>query len=235
MILNVSNVSTGYGGHAVLSGVSFSLKQGDVVGLIGPNGSGKSTLFRAMMGLIELSSGTIRFGEMKLENTTIDFRARFGLGYFAQNKNIFPSLTVRENVTMAASFACGSLLKQERLKVIEEFFPSLFKEGAKRAGLLSGGQRQLLALAMVLVRRPRVLLLDEPIAGVSHSVAQEILQAISSFAVRDRLAVIIVEHRLRYLHPHLNRVAIMSGGSIVQDTTEVDRILEPEWVGKYFK
>jgi branched-chain amino acid transport system ATP-binding protein len=235
MIFNVSNLSAGYRGHSVLSGVSFSLKQGDVVGLIGPNGSGKSTLFRAMMGLIELSSGSIRFGEMKLENTTIDLRARLGLGYFAQTKNIFPSLTVRENLVMAASFACGLLLKQERLKVIEEFFPFLFKEGAKRAGLLSGGQRQLLALAMVLVRRPRVLLLDEPLAGVSPSIAQEILQAISSFSVCDNLAVIIIEHRLRQIHPHLNRVAIMSGGLIVQDTTEVDRILEPEWVGKYFK
>jgi len=219
--LEICGLSAGYGGRPVLDGVSLSLALGERLALIGPNGCGKSTLLRAVTAEVVESGGSIRHDGTEIAQMETYEIVRRGVAYLRQTRNVFTGLSVGENLDLASRGDGGDR------KAVMASFPVLKDRERVRAGLLSGGERQALAIAMVLLRKVTLLLLDEPVAGLSPKNATMILGGISELQREMGFAMIVVEHRLRLIRPHVERVAIMVRGSIQEDTTDTG-ILEDQ-------
>ena len=234
-VLELNGLTAGYRERSVLQDVSLALSPGDSVALIGPNGCGKSTLFRVIAGLLRPSAGSIRLAGNDLAPLSPDARARLGLGYLKQTANVFANLTVRDNLLLAAEIGCGGHPPRGRLQAMEAAFPDLRQRSRQRAGLLSGGQRQALAIAMVLIRQPAVLLLDEPIAGLSSAAGQHLLATLRDLGQRERFALLIVEHRLRQLQPFVKRVLVMREGALVAASEDNRCLLDADWLASHYR
>ena len=177
IVLALNKVHAGYGKKEILHGVSLQVTAGEFISIIGVNGAGKSTLLKVVAGLIRQSEGDVILGGQDISRKPIHARVRDGLSYFMQGGQVFPSLTVKENLGLAAQ----SRKVAEREQVFADslhHFPALCEKYNQRAGLLSGGQRQALAFCMVLALGPKVLLLDEPTAGLSPALAKSILERV---------------------------------------------------------
>jgi branched-chain amino acid transport system ATP-binding protein len=191
LLIHVDNLFAGYlPGVDILQGCSLELAPGELVGIIGPNGAGKSTLLKALFGLINVRSGNVAYRGEDITGLTAHELVSRGIGYVPQNNNVFPSLTVSENLEM------GVYLKPKtfrtRLDVVAELFPRLAERLSQRAGSLSGGERQMLAMGRALMMDPGVLLLDEPSAGLSPVLQDQVFlrtKEINSTGV----AVVMVE------------------------------------------
>ena len=194
-LLEVRDVVAGYGEADVLRGVSLSLPPGAFVTVIGPNGAGKSTLLKTIYGLLRPRSGTIRLdGEHELAGRKPHDLTRLGLNYVPQIDNVFPSMTVLENLEIGALTAGRA--RKERVQRMLEWFPLLRARRRQRAGTLSGGQRKLLALARSLVTEPKLLLLDEPSAGLAPAAVDEVFAKLAE--IRERgIAIVMVEQNAR--------------------------------------
>jgi ABC-type branched-subunit amino acid transport system ATPase component len=216
-LLDINDLSAGYGGRPVLTELSLVIQEFERVALIGPNGCGKSTLLRTVTAEVPESSGKIRFrGEDITDLETNEIICK-GIGYLRQVRNIFPGLTVDENLDLAAMDGEDA---ERRRDIVVEAFPMLECRRRIRAGLLSGGERQALAVAMVLLRPIRLLLLDEPVAGLSQKNAAQLLDCVSALQQKDGFAIVLIEHRLKLIHSHVSRVIIMVRGRIAEDTTD---------------
>lgn len=229
-ILSLIDIYAGYGKKIVLEGTSFSVKNGEKILLAGPNGSGKSTLLKVISGIIKIQSGNILYEGKEIHSISAYKRIRKGIGYLAQSNNIFPSLTISENLRIAFWEE-----KNEKLNYYEEklfdLFPFLkdFKE--KRAGILSGGQRQALAVGMVLLKEKKLYLLDEPTAGLSPKASEEILEVIKIISKEKNSAFILVEHNLRWVKDWYDRIIVMREGKFISEIqkdlkVEIKEILE---------
>lgn len=217
-LLMVENLSAGYGGRPVLESFQIRLAVGERVALIGPNGCGKSTFLRTVTAEVPESHGRIYFlGEDITDLVTEQIVAR-GIGYLRQTRNIFPSLSVAENLELAR--LDGRRQQARDTAEVLDAFPALRGREAVRAGLLSGGERQSLAAAMVLMRPVRLLFLDEPLAGLSQENAAQMLAGVAQLQKKDGFAIVIVEHRLKLIRPHVDRVVIMARGCIAEDTSD---------------
>lgn len=174
-VLNVQNVTAGYvPGLPILHDVSITAERGSVTVIIGPNGAGKSTMIKAIAGIVPVTTGTILFDGGEITNIRPDQMARHGIAYVPQTDNIFRSLTVRQNLELALRRAGPEA--PARLAELLDRFPALADKQNEKAGALSGGQRQFLAVAMSLSTRPRMILMDEPSAGLAPKAAQEVLE-----------------------------------------------------------
>ena len=189
-ILKVTDVSGGYGGATILNGVSMHVGQGEIVTVIGPNGSGKSTLMKTIFGLLTPDSGAVEFAGNDITGTAPDRVVKMGVGYVPQAENVFPSLTIRENLEMGAFTVSGD--SSERIAQMLALFPDLEDRGTERAGNLSGGQRQMLALARSLMLDPRLLLLDEPTAGLAPAAVRSVMGRVSDINAAG-VAIVLVE------------------------------------------
>lgn len=191
-ILEVNNIFAGYGKSEILHGVSVYLNAREIVTIIGPNGAGKSTLMKAVMGYVSISKGEIRWKGADITRLGPDEKVRRGFGYVPQLGNVFPSLTVRENLEMGG-------FTQDRARVAAgiqkacELFPILADRSKEKAGTLSGGQRQMLGMARALMPDPELLMLDEPSAGLSPKVSQEVFETIGEIHEKTNVAIIIIE------------------------------------------
>lgn len=234
-ILKIDHLSCGYGERPVLNDVSLTIQEGEAVLIAGPNGCGKSTLLKATVGALPLAAGDVVFGGQSLAGKSVEERVRLGLGYLRQTDNIFPGQTVDENLQLAGMSlpkAAYAAARDEMLALFDFLVPKL----EQRAGSLSGGQRQALALAMVFMRPQRLYLLDEPSAGLSPKSAQDIIERIRRFAKEEaKRAIVMVEHRLDLLS-WIDRAVFLSQGQIKAETSDSRQFLDPNWLSKnYFE
>ena len=234
-ILKIDHLSCGYGERPVLNDVSLTVREGDAVLIAGPNGCGKSTLLKATVGALPLTAGDIALGGESLTGKSVEERVRLGLGYLRQTDNIFPGQTVEENLQLAGMSlpkTAYAAARDEMLALFDFLVPKL----GQRAGSLSGGQRQALALAMVFMRPQRLYLLDEPSAGLSPKSAQDIIERVRRFAKEDaKRAIVMVEHRLDLLS-WIDRAVFLSQGEVKAETSDSRQFLDANWLSKnYFE
>ena len=193
-LLEVSNVVAGYGETEILHGVSIAVGEGQIVTIIGPNGSGKSTLLKTIFGLVSPKKGQVRFHEEDITGMAPEVVVRKGLCYVPQSSNVFPSLSINENLEMGAFVRTDDF--RQRLEEVYDLFPDLAGRRKSRAGTLSGGQRQMLALARALMLDPVLLLLDEPSAGLAPNLVNSVFEKILGINSAG-VAILLVEQSAR--------------------------------------
>jgi urea transport system ATP-binding protein len=210
-MLSVERLDVAYGGSQVLWSVDLDVPDGQVVCLMGRNGVGKTTVLRAIMGLLPARGGRITLDGQDITRWPPDRRARAGLGYVPQGREVFPHLSVEENLRMA-------LLGCERATSIDDaldLFPALRRFLGRKGGVLSGGEQQMLAIGRALLMRPKLLILDEPTEGIQPSIILEIEEAIRRIKKEMGLAVLLVEQYLDFAERLADAYVIMAKGSVV--------------------
>ncbi|MBM7344553.1 urea ABC transporter ATP-binding subunit UrtE [Pantoea coffeiphila] len=214
-MLKVSELNQYYGGSHILRGLSFEARPGEVTCLLGRNGVGKTTLLKCLMGLIPAKSGTISWQDKSINNRKPHQRVQAGIAYVPQGREIFPRLTVEENLLMGLARFSGA----QAAKVPEEIwqlFPVLLEMRQRRGGDLSGGQQQQLAIGRALACKPQLLILDEPTEGIQPSVIKEIGAVIAGLAKRGDMAILLVEQFYDFAAELADSYLVMSRGEIVQ-------------------
>ena len=208
-LLDAMDIVAGYGETEILHGVSISVDAGEIVTIIGPNGCGKSTLMKAIVGLVSVGSGSVRFRGEDISNLSPERIVRTGLCYVPQTANVFPSLTIRENLDM------GAFIRKDdyrgRIEEMFEIFPDLADRPNRNAGSLSGGQRQMLAIARALMLDPVALLLDEPSAGLSPLMMGSVFERIRSVNAMG-VSILLVEQNAREALSMSDRGYVISSG-----------------------
>jgi ABC-type branched-subunit amino acid transport system ATPase component len=230
VVLDARDIVAGYGEVDILHGVSIIVKRGEMVAVIGPNGAGKSTLLKAVFGLLPLRGGTLLVDGVDVSGKQPDQLVRKGLGYVPQVENVFPSLTIQENLEMGA-FVRRDGMKQ-RLEAMYGLFPDLAGRRVENAGKLSGGQRQMLALARALMLDPTVLLLDEPSAGLSPKMVHVIFERISAIN-KSGTAILLVEQNAREALSVCKRAYVLAMGTNRLEG-EAKGLLSNEEVGRLY-
>lgn len=209
-MLTVENLSVSYGSVEALSGVSFSLEKGSVLAVMGRNGVGKTTLMKSLVGLLPAKTGDIVYQGTSLGGLPAYHRTRKGIGYVPQGRQIFPKLTVEENL-LTGQFRGRKPIPQE----IYDFFPVLKDMRHRRGGDLSGGQQQQLAIGRALVTNPKLLILDEPTEGIQPNIIQKIGAVLQTLSQDRGMTIIIVEQYLAFIREFSSHFLLMNKGSIV--------------------
>ena len=211
-MLNVTNIHQSYGGSHILRGVSLQARPGKVTVLLGRNGVGKTTLLKSLMGLVTIRSGTIEFDGKPIQQATPYQRARAGIGFVPQGREIFGRLTVEENLRMGlACKPAGEPIPPE----LFELFPVLAQMLRRRGGDLSGGQQQQLAIARALAAKPKLLMLDEPTEGIQPSIIKDIARVIRTLADRGDMAILLVEQYYDFARDLADDYLVMQRGEFI--------------------
>jgi branched-chain amino acid transport system ATP-binding protein len=223
-MLRVQSLCSGYGRIPILQGIDFSVAAGEFVGLFGHNGMGKTTLMRALAGQLPATAGRIFFRDADITSAPSHERARQGLGYIPQGREIFPRLTVEENLWMGARMAGKSWPKVEE---IISTFTRLAPIRSRPAGVLSGGEQQILAIARCLCGEPTLVLLDEPTEGIQPSIIDEIAEHLLQLKRTGCLTMILVEQSFDFIRKLSDRVLVIQKGILVREVMQ-DGIAEVE-------
>jgi branched-chain amino acid transport system ATP-binding protein len=210
-LLEVSDLAAGYGDHDILRGLSLHVGAGELVAVIGPNGAGKSTLLKALAGLVRPRAGRIALRGADITGAGTEHIVRSGLCYVPQEANVFPSLSVWENLTIGAWTAPRAL--SDRARAALELFPALAGRRRARAGILSGGERQMLAMAMALMVDPLLLLLDEPSAGLAPALQRLVFDRVREINARG-LGILLVEQNARESLALCQRAYVLAMGRV---------------------
>ncbi len=229
-LLQVEGVVAGYGPTTVLDNFSISLRESERLAMIGRNGVGKTTALRTIMGLVPTREGRVLFKGQDITSLAPHERAQLGLGYVPQTRDIFPSLTVEENLLAG--------LKRRHRSALDEayaLFPRLAERRANGGNQLSGGEQQMLSVARALLGQPQLLLLDEPLEGLAPLIRLELLRAFRTMADRTGIAVIIVEQQVDEALGYAARAVIVDHGTVVHESTADALLNDSEtlerWVG----
>src|SRR3954468_25048536 len=225
-LLRVEQLSAGYGEAVVLDGVSLSLGEGQTLALLGRNGTGKTTLINTLAGATRQHAGSITLGGVELHKLPSHLRAGTGIGGMPQERNIFKSLTVHENLTAVAR---AGRWTPER---VYEMFPRLAERKTKLGTQLSGGEQQMLAVGRALVVNPKLLLLDEPLEGLAPIIVAELLKAISRITREEGLAAIIVEQHPQAILRISHRAIVLDRGTVVHSGTARELRSDPALVDR---
>jgi urea ABC transporter ATP-binding protein UrtE len=214
-LLSASELRAGYGAGDVLQGVSIEVNQGEIVAVLGRNGVGKSTLMKALIGLLPLRAGKVVLSREDITGEPPNRRAKRGIGYVPQGREIFPHMTVADNLRMGRFIRSGKGDDKALLERICSYFPFLRHRMAQRGGTLSGGQQEMLSIARALNGDPRLFLLDEPSDGVQPSIVQEIGEFLQHLVARQPIGVLIVEQNVELIQEVAVRAYVMDKGRIV--------------------
>jgi branched-chain amino acid transport system ATP-binding protein len=214
-MLKLTNLYAGYGAVDVLKDVSIEVNEGEFVAIVGPNGAGKTTLFKAISGLVTPSRGNVYFAEHNLLKVSPHQRAHLGIAHVPEGRQVFPSLTILENLALGASTASGQRDWNDNLEKIFSWFPVLKIRQQQRAGSLSGGEQQMLAIGRGIAASPRLLLLDEPSMGLSPLIADEISERLVEIHRSSKLSVLLVEQRVAEALHYANRGYVLETGRVV--------------------
>jgi urea transport system ATP-binding protein len=211
-MLNVNNINQYYGGSHILRDVSLRAELGKVTVVLGRNGVGKTTLLKSLMGLVPIKTGTIAFDGKPIHNATPYERARAGIGFVPQGREIFARLTVQENLEMGLAYKkAGTAIPAE----LFDLFPVLAQMLKRRGGDLSGGQQQQLAIARALAAKPRLLVLDEPTEGIQPSIIKDIGRVIRMLADRGDMAIVLVEQYYDFAQALADDYIVMERGAVL--------------------
>ncbi|MDF2998228.1 MAG: ATP-binding cassette protein [Xanthobacteraceae bacterium] len=218
VLLSTLGLRAGYGGKPVLQGLDLEVREGEIVAVIGRNGVGKSTLMKSLIGLVPAMDGSIVYRGEAIERKAAHKRARLGIGYVPQGRDVFPRLSVAENIEV------GGMLKREVTAADRErvlgYFPILKERWSQRAGTMSGGQQQQLAIGRVLVADPSLILLDEPSEGIQPNIVQDIARIMVELNRATGVTVVLVEQNIDMIRAMAQRCYVMDKGRIV---AELDR------------
>jgi branched-chain amino acid transport system ATP-binding protein len=198
-LLEVEDIHAGYGKMEILKGVSLQVEAGHIVSIIGPNGAGKSTVFKTLFGLLPVRQGHVRFGGEDVTNFSPGDLLHRGMAYVPQGRNVFPLMTVEQNLRLGAYIRPSSAELEGDVERVYEIFPMLREARAKRAADLSGGQQQMLEMGRALLLRPRLMLLDEPTLGLAPLVFKEIFRIIEDLRRRGQTILMVEQNAAKAL------------------------------------
>jgi len=232
-MLSIQGLQVSYGQVPILNDVTMEVEPGQIVCLMGRNGVGKTTLLKAVMGILKARAGKIVYGDTDITGMATYKRARAGIGYVPQGRGIFPHLTVYENLLMGLEAIDHNrhIVGPEAIEEIHTLFPVLKQMGRRVAGTLSGGQQQQLAIGRVLVRRPRLMLMDEPSEGIQPNIVEEIQDVIVSLREQKNISILLVEQFLDFALGVADYCYVMEQGHIV--STGDARSLDAEIVREH--
>jgi branched-chain amino acid transport system ATP-binding protein len=229
-MLEVLELRAGYGAIPVLAGISLRVGAGEFIGILGHNGMGKSTLLKTLIGILPATSGRLLLEGEDITRAASHERARRGLGYVPQGREIFPGLSVRDNLRFAV--AARGRPEPTALEQVVEEFPRLKPLLERPGGALSGGEQQLLALARCLVQEPRLMLLDEPTEGIQPSIIETIAEKLAELRARRGLTVVLVEQNLDFIKGLSDRVLVIQKGRILREVEPAD-LDDPAMIGEF--
>jgi branched-chain amino acid transport system ATP-binding protein len=212
-MLTLRNVDAGYDTFQALFGVSLEVNAGEAIGVIGPNGAGKTTLMRVISGLIRPTAGQIDMAGTDLLATPAHRIVELGIAHVPENRRLFPRMSVEDNLRMGAYIAAARVKFRERLDFVYELFPRLKERRAQYAGTMSGGEQQMCAIGRALMSEPRLLLLDEPSAGLAPVVVQQVFGLVERIR-GSGLTVLIVEQNVRQVLRVVDRAYLLEAGTI---------------------
>ncbi|GAA0234561.1 ABC transporter ATP-binding protein [Cryptosporangium japonicum] len=217
-MLEVTDVVAGYGRGVVLQGVSLSVADGEILGVLGRNGMGKSTLIRVLAGLLRPRGGRLRVAGVDLTKAPAHVRSRHGIAVVPQGRGVFGDLSVTENLRLGR-LAAGTRVTEDRHRQVLEYFPRLAERPRQRAGTMSGGEQQMLAIARALMAEPRILLLDEPSDGIMPVLVRQIADHLRAINRAEGLTTVVVEQNVPMVARMASRCLILEGGTIVAGGT----------------
>ena len=220
-LLKVQGLKSGYGEAVVVQGIDLVLPQGESLALLGRNGTGKTTLLNTLVGVTKRHAGRIVLGGLDVTNLPPHRRAEAGIGWVPQERNIFKSLTVDENLTAVARPGRWTVQRAY------EMFPRLAERRSNMGNQLSGGEQQMLAVARALVLNPKLLLLDEPLEGLAPIIVEELLRSIARVVREEGLSAIIVEQNPRMILPITQRAVVLDRGSVVHEGASAELLADP--------
>jgi branched-chain amino acid transport system ATP-binding protein len=231
MMLNVRALRAGYGRIPILNGIGFSVSDGEFIGILGHNGMGKTTLLRTLMGFLPASGGRVQFAGQDVTAFEPYRRARLGFGYVPQGRDIFPGLSVYDNLRMGCSKEPTSR-ESETIDTVLGEFPRLKTLLDRPGSALSGGEQQLLAIARCLCGKPRLVLLDEPTEGIQPSIIDEIVETLLRLRTGSGLTTILVEQNLDFIAALSQRILIIQKGTITREVKPGD-LLDASLIGEF--
>ncbi|WP_240230990.1 ABC transporter ATP-binding protein [Devosia lacusdianchii] len=229
-LIELKHVVGGYGGAPILNGVNMAIEQSDIGVIVGPNGAGKSTTLKAIFGLLKVTGGTIQFGGEDIVNSLPDKLVPKGLSFVPQEKNVFTSMSVEENLEMGAFTRRDDF--KDTMDWVYQMFPVLAEKRKQAAGELSGGQRQMVAMGRALMSKPKLLMLDEPSAGLSPRYVIEIFETIVRVN-NEGVGVLMVEQNARQALAFASKGFVLASGQNRFTGTGAELIADPE-VAKSF-
>ncbi|PDM26920.1 ABC transporter ATP-binding protein [Candidatus Bathyarchaeota archaeon B24-2] len=231
-MLKIENLNAGYKDIQVLFDISLNVGEEEICVLVGPNGSGKSTLLKTVMGLTQIYSGEIRFNGEAITGLPTHKITKLGIAYLPQIDNVFSNLKVRENLWMAGYILEERTLK-ERVEEVLEDFPILKDYLNRRAGTLSGGERQMLAMAMAMMRRPKIMLFDEPTGNLAPKIAVQVLNKIAELREKYGITIILAEQNAKKALELGDRAILLVSGRVKFEGKSRDLLSHPE-LGKIY-
>ena len=229
-LLEINNLSSGYDGVPIVREVSLKINAGEILGIVGRNGVGKTTLVETIMGFLPCSIGDIFFSGSKITDKSSNFRAQLGIGYVPQGRGLFTKLTVEENLRM------GEKISKKRnnieFKKLYEFFPILSDRRRQKAGTLSGGEQQMLAIGRALRGNPSLLVLDEPSEGIQPNIVSQIGELIRNLNSEVGLTVLLIEQNIKLILETVKRCLVVEKGEIVS-TLQADELKDSKAVSRF--
>lgn len=229
-LLEIKGLVSGYGKLDVLHELSLSVPARSLTAIVGPNGAGKSTLMNSIMNLVKVKSGEIYFKGQLISRKDPSEITAMGIGYVPQLNNVFPGMTVEENMEMGAFTLLKNKKAKEAIDRVYDKFPRLSDRRNQRASTLSGGERQMLAIGTALLLEPELLILDEPTTGLAPTIVSELIESITQIRKGGATLIWVVEDNPMQVLPHAVLVYVMEGGVIKAQKTGLDFINEPDFI-----